>query len=102
MLLSLLRLEHRRPFLHIRRQAFLRILALEEQLLIFAFDRQRRLHWNLPPSLHCALDAAYSLGRLIRWAELLSVFHDVFHEAVALEDVVEDAEFLCLFKRERV
>src|ERR1700731_1823062 len=40
----LFRLKHGRPLLHVSRQTFLRVLTLEEQLLIFAFDRQRRLH----------------------------------------------------------
>ena len=43
-----------------------------------------------------------AFARLVRRAELLGVFHDVFHEAVALEDVVDDAEFLRFFERESV
>src|SRR5271169_3053995 len=88
--------------LHIRRQAFLRILALEQQLLVLTLYGQRRLHRNLPARLHRSLDASYSLRRLIGWAELLGILQDVLHEAVALEDVVYDAEFLRLLKRKRV
>ena len=92
----------RRTLLHVRSQAFLRVFALEEQLLVLAFDRQRRLHRNLPAGLHGALDAPHGLRGLVGRAELLGVLHDVFHEAVALEDVVDDAEFLRFFERERV
>src|SRR6476660_9315137 len=52
---SLLRLEHRRPLLHVSRQSFFGVLALEKQLLILAFHRQRRFHRNFPPSLHRTL-----------------------------------------------
>src|SRR5271165_1324854 len=99
---DLLRLEGCWPLLHVRRQAFLRVLALEQQLLVLAFDGQGRLHRNLPARLHGALDSSDGFRRLVGRAELLGVLHDVFHEAVTLENVVEDAEFLCFFERERV
>ena len=98
----LLRLKHRRPLLHVRRQAFLRIFALKQQLLVLALDGQRRLHRNFPSRLHRALDASHGLRRLVGRAELLGVLHDVLHEAVTLEHIVDDAEFLRLFERERV
>src|SRR5580704_9176574 len=95
-------LEYRRSLFHISRQAFLGVFALEEQLLVFALDRESRLHGNLPSGLHCALDPSYGLCGLVWRAELLRVFDHVFHEAIALVDVVDDAELLRLYKRERV
>ena len=44
----------------------------------------------------------YGLGRFVGRAELAGVFHDVLHEAVALEDVVNNPEFFRLFKGERI
>src|SRR4029077_7034801 len=58
-------LEIRWPFLHIRRQAFLGVFALKQQLLVFTFHRESGLHGNLPPGLHRAFDTAHSLGRLV-------------------------------------
>src|SRR5690242_12483856 len=99
---ELFRLEVRWALLYVRGQAFLGVFALEEQLLVLALDRQSRFHRDLPASLHRALDAAHGFRSLVGRAELLGVFHDVFHEAIALENVVHDAEFLRLFERERV
>src|SRR5271155_3256208 len=60
---SLLRLEHCRPLLYVRCQAFFRVFTLEQYLLVLALDRQRRLHGNLPASLYRALDPPHSLRR---------------------------------------
>src|SRR6266700_2541447 len=98
----LLCLKFRRPFLHVRRQTFFGIFALEEQLLVFAFYGQRGLHWNLPASLHRTFDAPHSFRGFVGRTELARVLHDVFHEAIALVDVVDDSEFERLFERESV
>src|SRR5581483_7230896 len=87
---------------YVRSEAFFRVFTLEQQLLIFTFDRQSRFHWNLPARLHGALDAAYGLCSLVGWAELAGVLHDVLHEAVALVDVVDHAEFQSLFERKSI
>src|SRR5215469_2088093 len=98
----LLRGEGGRPLLHVRRQPFFRVFALEEQLLVLTLDGEGRFHGNLPARLHRTLDASHSLGRLVGRAELAGVLHDVFHEVVALEDVIDDAQFLGLFEGEGV
>src|SRR5690242_1278652 len=95
-------LEGCRALLDVCSQALFCIIALEQQLLIFAFDRERGLHRNLPASLHGSLDAAHGFGGLIGRAELTGVFHDVLHEAVFLVNVVDDAEFEGFFKRESI
>src|SRR6202044_3494215 len=93
-LLPSLRFENRRPLLHIRSQAFLRIFTLEKNLLILALHCKSRLHRNLPSSLHRTLDPPHSLRGLIRRAELLGVLHHVFHETIALVNVVDNSELL--------
>src|SRR5208337_4368422 len=86
--------EHRRPLFHVCGQAFLCVFTLEEQLLILAFDGEGGFHRNLPAGLHRTLDAAHGLGSLVRRAKLFGILHDVFHEAVALVNVVDDAQLL--------
>src|ERR1700734_2147299 len=74
-------------------QTFFGIITLKEDLLILALNSQGRFHGDFPPRLHSPLDAAYSLSGLVRRRELTRVLHNVFHEAVALEDIVHNAEF---------
>src|SRR6266446_5278971 len=100
--LALFRLERCRALLHICSQSLFRVVALKENLLVFALNRQRGLHRNFPSRLHRALDPPHSLGSFIGRTELLGVLHHVFHEAVALVDVVDDSELQRFFKRERV
>src|SRR5258707_14965698 len=71
------------PLLYVGGQAFFRILALEENLLVFAFHGQCGFHRNLPAGLHGALDASDGLRGFVWRTELARVFHDVFHEAIA-------------------
>src|SRR3979411_1250976 len=92
----LLRLYHCGPLLDVRGQSFFRILTLEEQLLVLALDRQRRLHRDLPSRLDRALDPSNRLGGFVRRTELLGVLHHVFHESVTLVDVIDGAQFLRL------
>src|ERR1700733_3947100 len=98
----LFRFEYRRALFNVRRQAFLRVFALEKQLLIFAFHSQRGFHGNFPARLHRTLNATHGLGGFVRRTELASVFHDVFHESVALENVVDDPKFFGFFERKSV
>src|SRR5579862_9131258 len=97
-----LRGERRRPLLDICGQSLFRVIALEQDLLILALNGECGFHWNLPACLHGALDAAHSLSGFVGRAELARILHDVLYEAVALVDVVDDAEFLGLFKGKRI
>src|SRR4029077_3819869 len=98
----LLRRKYGRTLLHIRGQAFFRVIALKQNLLILSLDSQSRFHRDLPSGLHRTLDTSDSLCGLVRRRELARVLHDVVHEPVALENVVHDAELLRFFERKRV
>src|SRR5438552_11707973 len=91
-----------RPLLDVSSQAFLCIFTLEKQLLVLALEGQRRFQRNLPAGLHCPLDASNRLGRFVRRAELACIFHDVFHEAIALVNVIDDPELERLLEGIRV
>src|SRR5213080_688821 len=91
-----------RALLDVSSQAFLCIFTLEKQLLVLALEGQRSFQRNLPAGLHAALDATYRFRRFVRRAELARVFHDVFHEAVTLVNVIDDSELERLFKGIRV
>ena len=95
---TLFRFEVGWSLLHICCQTFLRVFALEEQLLVLAFDCERRLQRNLPSRLDGALDSAYGLSSLVGRGELARVLQNVFYEAIALKDVVDDPEFLRLLE----
>src|SRR5690348_11880501 len=56
-------------------EPFLRVLALEEQLLQLALDRERFGERHFRSRLHGALDVADGLRRLVRRRELLRVGH---------------------------
>src|ERR1700730_16845285 len=99
---ALLCLERCRTLLHVRRQTFLGVFALEQQLLIFALQGQRGFHRNFPSRLHRALDASNGFRCLIGRAELGSIFHDVFHEILALVNVVDDPQLFRFFERKSV
>src|SRR5580658_519910 len=98
----LLRRKHSWTLLNVRGQAFFSVVALEQYLLILAFDGQSRLHRNLPSRLHRPLDASHGLRRFVRRRELARIFHDVFHEAIALENIVHDAELKSFLEGEGV
>src|SRR5207245_109317 len=67
--------------------------------LVFAFQGQSGLEWNLPAGLYRTLDSSYRFGGFVGRTELASVLHNVFLEAFALVNVVDDAELERLFKR---
>src|SRR5207245_7808795 len=48
--------KRRGALLHVCRQAFLRVFALEQQLLVLAFHGPFGLHGDLPTGLHRAFD----------------------------------------------
>src|SRR5215469_14532847 len=98
----LFRSERSGTFFHVRCQTLLGVVALEQQLLVFPLQRQRRLDRNLPSGLHRALDPAHRLGRLVGRTELPRVLHDVVHEPFALEDVIHNSKFLRFFKGESI
>src|SRR5258708_429820 len=66
--------------LDIGRETFLRVLALEQQLLQLALDRERGLERDLGARLYRALDPAHGARRLVRRAELLGVGLHLAHE----------------------
>src|SRR5580698_6534704 len=96
----LLRRKHCWTLLNVRGQTFFGVITLEQDLLVLALNRQRGFHWNLPSRLHGTLNASYGLRSFVWWRELACVFHDVLHEAIALENIVHNAKFLRLFERE--
>src|SRR5256712_13479126 len=91
-----------RALLDVCSQAFLCIFTLEQQLLVLALEGQRCFQRNLPAGLHGALDATDGLRCFVRWTELARVFHHVFHEAVALVNVIDDPELERLLEGIRV
>src|SRR6266566_2471312 len=91
-----------RPLLDVSGQTLFCVVTLKEQLLVLALEGQRRFQRNLPAGLHCPLDASNRLGRFVRRAELACIFHDVFHEAIALVNVIDDPELERLLEGIRV
>ena len=53
------------------------------------------------PSAPPALCGRQAFAGLVRRAELPGILHDVVHEPVAFEDVIDDAEFLRFFERKK-
>src|SRR5690242_3057249 len=98
---SLFALEVRLPLLDVRLQAFLGVIAREEELLQFALDAQRFAESNLRAGDDGALDAPHGSRSLVRRAELPSVSHHVIPECLALIDVVNQAEFQRFLEAER-
>src|SRR5438093_6339066 len=91
----LLAAERGLALLHIRRKAFLRVVALEQLLLELALDRERRLERDLRAGLDRALDATDRLGGAMRRTEALGVLLDLLDELVGggrLPDLVDDPE----------
>src|SRR2546428_13601069 len=85
-------LELRDPLLDVRRDAFLRVVALEQLLLQLALERQPALERHLGPGLHGALDQAHRLGGLVGRAELLRVQDYLLPEPVGGEDFGDEAD----------
>src|SRR5215472_17029200 len=83
-------------------EPFLRVLALEEQLLQLALDGERLRERHLRTGLHRAFDVPDRLGGLVRRRELLRVGHHVAHEplAVAVVDLRDHAKLLRFLERE--
>src|SRR2546425_4908015 len=91
----LLAAERGLALLHIRRKAFLRVVALEQLLLELALDGERRLEGDLRAGLDRALDATDRLGGAMRRAEALGVLLDLLDELVGgarLPDLVDDPQ----------
>src|ERR1700681_2760708 len=86
----------------IGRKALLRILALEAELLQFAFDGQGLGESNFGARLHGTFDAPDGLGGFVGWAERSGVVHDLFPVVLRLVDVVDEAEIERLFKAEQL
>src|SRR6186713_823845 len=71
------------PFLEIRLQAFLRVVALEETLLQLALEGEAFREARFETGLHGALDVTDGLGGLVRRRELPGVFLDRLRERAA-------------------
>src|SRR2546428_10864711 len=85
-------LELRDPLLDVRRDAFLRVVALEQLLLELALERQPAFERHLGPGLLGALDQAHRLGSLVRRTELLRVKDHLLPEPLGGEDFVHEAD----------
>src|SRR2546425_821858 len=81
-------LELRDPLLDVRRDAFLRVVALEQLLLQLALERQPAFERHLGPGLHGALDQAHRLGSLVRRTELLRVKDHLLPEPLGGGDLL--------------
>src|SRR5829696_4325801 len=75
--------ERRFPFFQVRRDAFLRVVTLEQQLLQLALYREPLEKPRLGAGLHRALHAADRAARLVRRRELPRVGKDGVAEAPA-------------------
>src|SRR5438094_7038476 len=91
-----------RPLLDVSGQTLFCVVTLKEQLLVLALEGQRSFQRNLPAGLHGALDATDGLRRFVRRTELARILHHIFHEAVALVNVIDDPELERLFEGIRV
>src|SRR5581483_3249953 len=87
-----------RPLFYVCSQTFFRVVALEQYLLVLAFNCQRRLHWNFPSGLHGSLYSSHCFCGLIWGAELAGVFHNIFHEVFAVEDVINNSQLFRFFE----
>src|SRR5262245_56643098 len=96
-------LELGNPLLLVGRDPFLRVLALEEELLEFPIHRERRLEGQVPAALHRALDPPDGLGRLVRWDELAGVVHDLLPPLLGrrVDDLVDEAHLVGFLEGER-
>src|ERR1051326_5808625 len=81
---------------------FFSILALETELLEFAFQRQALGKRYLSTGLHRALNTSNRLGGLVGWAERAGILHNLVPVALGLVDVVDKAELLGFFKAEKL
>src|SRR5204863_8308659 len=97
-------LEFRDPLLLVRRDSFFRVVALKEELLQLALDRERRLEREVPTRLHRSFDPADRLRRLVRRDELAGVVHDLLPPLLRrrVDDLVDETEVVRLFEGERV
>src|SRR5437762_10562862 len=91
-----------RPLLDVSGQTLFCVVTLKEQLLVLALEGQRSFQRNLPAGLHGALDATDGLRRFVRRTELARILHHVFHEAIALVNVIDDPELERLLEGIRV
>src|SRR5262245_18619997 len=89
-----------RALLDVGRQAFLRVVALEELLLELPLDRERLAKGDLEPRLDRALDATHGLRGLAGRHELTRVLDHLRVEAVGVPDVVHEAPLLRVLERE--
>src|SRR5262245_47097491 len=77
--------ELRRALLEVRRDPFPGIVALEQELLQFPFDRESFAESGFSARLHCALDAADGATGFVRRTELAGVIENNVEERAAFE-----------------
>src|SRR6202011_5698495 len=96
--------ELRNSLLLIGGNAFLCVLALEEQLLKLPLDGQGRLGGQIPTRLDGALDAPDRPRGLVGRHELPRVIHDLFPPIFrgGIDDLIEQAHLVRLLEGERV
>ena len=91
----------RLALVHISVQTFFSIFRLEELLLQFAFQRERRFEGELRTRLDSALDATNGVRRFVWGRELACVIIDHRSEAFArfsFEDLIQNTELQSAFE----
>src|SRR2546428_10419474 len=96
--------ELRCALLEVRRDPLARVVALEQELLQLALDREAVVEAHLRARLHGPLDAADSLAGFVRRRELPRVLLNRVGEALPLErrripDVGDETDRLRLVER---
>src|SRR5215831_14535556 len=96
--------ELRDSLLLVGRDAFLGVLALEEELLELPLDRERGFRRKVPAGLDRALDPADRLRGLVGRDELASVVHDLLPplRRRGVDDLIDEAHLEGLLEREGV
>src|SRR6266576_5446838 len=82
--------------------AFFGIFALEAELLQLSFDCQGFGEGHFSARLNRALDTPNRLGCPVGRTELASVIHHIFPVVLRLVDIVDETQFLRLFKADKL
>src|SRR5438876_5409201 len=85
-------------FLSIGGDTLFGIFALETQLLQLALDCQRLRKCDLGTGLHRAFNSTDRLGSAVGRTEAACILNDLFPVVLRLINVVDEAQFLRLFK----
>src|SRR5687767_2105193 len=93
-------LEHGLPLLDVGRDAFLRVLALEEEVLQLALEREAGLERHLHAGDDGALDLPDGERGLVRQGELVRVEHDAVPPIFLRQHRVHEVHLLRFLERE--